>query len=111
MDLARSILLQLESQNYISDQSDFTSQEVAYHVALLEDAGLITQELYTNMYISDSLQDGIRMTWAGHEFLDAARSKTFWDKAKKTTLEKTGSVSFEILKSVLVQLAKNAVET
>ncbi|MCL4500491.1 MAG: DUF2513 domain-containing protein, partial [Deltaproteobacteria bacterium] len=37
------------------------------------------------------------LTWAGHEFLEASRDDSRWNKAKKITWEKTKSLSFEIL--------------
>jgi hypothetical protein len=110
LDLVREVLLQLEAQDHVGEIAGRTPQEVAYHVSLLEGAGLVTQELYTNMYLNDSLLDGIRITWSGHEFLDASRSKPTWEKAKQIVIQKTGVLSFELVKTVLVQLAKQALE-
>ncbi len=49
-----------------------------------------------------------RLTWADHEFLEAARNETFWKKAKGTVKEKTGGLSFELLKQMLLQLPHKA---
>jgi hypothetical protein len=49
------------------------------------------------------------LTWAGHEFLEASRDDSRWNKAKKIISEKTGSFSFEILKSILMDLMKGAI--
>ena len=110
LDLVREILLQLEGQNHVGEIAGRAPQEVTYHVSLLEGAGLVTQDLYTNLYLNESLLDGIRITWSGHEFLDASRSKATWEKAKQIVIQKTGSLSFELVKTVLVQLAKQALE-
>jgi len=47
--------------------------------------------------------------WKGHDFLDAARDISIWLKAKKTITDKTQTVSFEVLKAVLVQIAKKLI--
>lgn len=108
MDIIREILLQLEKHNYIDQIEVHSAKEIAYHVSLLEGAGLVTQDTYCNLFLNDSMLDGIRITWAGHEFLDSSRNASVWEKAKNITIEKTGALSFEVLKAVLVQLGKDA---
>jgi hypothetical protein len=49
-----------------------------------------------------------RLTWEGHEFLDAARKDSLWQKAKALVLEKTGGASLELIKDVLMKLAREA---
>jgi hypothetical protein len=49
------------------------------------------------------------LTWTGHEFLEASRDDSRWNKAKKIITEKTGSFSFEILKSILMDLMRGAI--
>ena len=109
MDLIKALLLALEDSGSFSHMQGYSSEAIGYHVALLEDAKLITQEWYYNTSISASLISGTRMTWEGHEFLDACRDSSIWEKAKKITISKTGSLTFEVLKSVLIQLGKDAV--
>ena len=109
MDLIRQLLLSLETQRHIESIPGRTAEEIAYHISLLENAGLVTQEIYQNLYLNDSMLEGIRITWAGHEFLDASRNISFWEKAKKIAMEKTGALSYEVMKAVLIQLAKNAI--
>ena len=48
----------------------------------------------------------VSLTWAGHDFMDAARDEHRWDRAKRTIKEKAGAVGFEVLKAVLVSLAR-----
>lgn len=108
MDLIREILLRLE-QHYLDEIEGHSAKEIAYHVSLLEGAGLVTQDIYSNLFLNDSMLEGIRITWAGHEFLDASRSVSIWEKAKNIAIEKTGALSFEVLKAILVQLGKDAI--
>ena len=49
------------------------------------------------------------LTWHGHDFLDAARDDKRWEKAKSIALKKAGTVTFDILKQVLVSLIKGAI--
>lgn len=112
MDLARTILLAVEESEedptgWIKlDIPDRSAAEVAYYVMILAEAGLIeAQDL--------SSADGLawnpkRLTWYGHKFLDAARSDTLWERAKKETLKHTGGLSLDLLKEVLVHLSKEA---
>jgi hypothetical protein len=109
MDLIKTLLLSLEENDTLGEIEGYSNQQVRYHAALLQDAGLITHEGYYNTDLSAAMLLGTRMTWSGHEFLDAARNKSFWERAKRITLEKTGSLTFEVLKTVLIQLGKEAI--
>ena len=114
MDLARLILAKVEDDPdadglgsrklSVEGRSD---QEVTYHVQLLDEAGLVTME---EMRTSSGLVClPRRLTWQGHEFLEAARSDTLWQKAKKITVEKTGGLGFEFLKTALTKLGMDAI--
>jgi hypothetical protein len=41
------------------------------------------------------------MTWAGHDFLDAARDETLWNKAKVKFVKPGASFTFELVKEWL----------
>lgn len=115
MDLCRQILLDIESNpdadgsNVISVEYEGRSEsEISYHLALLKEAGLL------EAVVASEFSDGLvvlpkRLTNAGHEFLDASRNESIWQKAKALVLEKTGGLSMGILKSVVTKLATDAV--
>jgi len=65
--------------------------------------GLIEGEVYS---VSECSFDIQKLTWAGHDFLDAARNDTVWNSAKEKLISVGGSASLEILKALLVQTAK-----
>ena len=46
------------------------------------------------------------MTWEGHEFADAARDETRWKKAMGIVEEKGGAVTLDVLKELLLHLAR-----
>ena len=114
MDLIRTILLAVEEQADADNRElridDAPTDEVlAYHYLLLDDAGLIeARHMGTVGYYR--LLEPKRLTWAGHEFLDAARNEALWEQAKRMVFEKTGGQAMEVLKAVLVSLAKKALE-
>lgn len=107
MDLVRLILLEIEhssdgaqlQMNF--DIPDYTPEIVSYHLMILHDAGLIEASDLSTM------GRGLfwcpkRLTWSGHEFLDAARNDSIWKKAK----EKASGMNFELLKELLLNLAR-----
>ena len=46
-----------------------------------------------------------RLTWQGHEFLDAIRSDAVWQKTKKSFLSQGISMTFDLVKSVASDVA------
>ena len=44
------------------------------------------------------------VTWAGYEFLDAARSDTVWNRAKSAVITGAGGLAFDVLKAVLIKV-------
>jgi len=49
-----------------------------------------------------------KLTWAGHEFLDAARSEPVWSKTKALAKEKGVSLSVGLLTGLLKHVASQA---
>ena len=123
LDLCREILQGLEDhpERLHTDRPDISGRrpvEVWYHLELLCEAGLVWSEFKeiqsrpmdfelakrTSDYITrQQNRDSYRLTWAGHEFLDAARDNTRWSAAKRKVMDTTGGLAFEFLKAVLMQ--------
>jgi Hypothetical protein (DUF2513) len=108
MDLIRTILLKVEESTSLGgcqiEIPDRSPEEVYYNARQAQDAGLIEARfapLSTDFHV-------FRLTFAGHEFLDAARNDTQWAKAKNTVIEKTGTLTLEALKIALTMLIKQA---
>jgi hypothetical protein len=76
---------------------------VAYHVMLMAEGGLVDAVNAT----SDGELDWRprRLTWPGHEFLDAVRNDTVWHRTKQWVIEKGGSVPIELVKAAAIKLA------
>lgn len=110
MDLVRKILLEMEealpTYSPINVEIEaYTTQEIDYHLSLLKDAGLVAES--SHIHPGQTLP--MRLTWQGHEFLDAARDDTNWQKAKNIVKEKGGSLTFDVIKALLIQIARQAV--
>lgn len=112
MDLARDILFAIETAEgdplewveiTLPDRSEV---EITYHIMILKEAGLI--EAVDVSTLSGSEWKAQRLTWKGHDFLDAARSNTLWERAKTETLKQTGGLSLDLLKAYLLHLGKQA---
>ena len=113
LDLVRKILLAIEKdedaigQGWINLRIDGHSQkEISYHVELLNEAGLIEA---TDLSSSINYRwCPVRLTWYGHEFLDSARDEDVWKQAKDKLAKKTKNFSFELLKTILIELTKES---
>jgi Hypothetical protein (DUF2513) len=112
MDLIRLILMRIEEHNEASDvpPAENERQTIGYHLRLMTEAGLIdgvdVEEDHVTGEIIWFLKPVPRLTWAGHEFLDAARNDTVWKEAKKKAGGAFGSISFAVLTQLLMQVAK-----
>jgi hypothetical protein len=104
MDLLRTLLLEIEGLPHVGDWffdiQGYSSEAVYYHVLLAMDAGLVDAESIPK----DKWGHGFRvkrLTYEGHEFLEAARNETLWNKAKDAVQSSTGSLTLEALKVAL----------
>ncbi len=112
MDLVREILQQIEAwpepQDWVEfDLPDRLPDEVNYHVAMMAEAGLIQAQDVSTLQMYD--WKATKLTWNGHEFLEAARNDTIWQRAKALMAEKGGGTSFEVMLALLKELAKRQV--
>jgi hypothetical protein len=89
MDFVRELLLRVESDPELdgyhwktfntSDFSPRSNEEVAYHVDLLIDAGLLVGSDPTMDAESTPIS---RLTWDGHEFADNIKDMSIWKRVK-----------------------------
>jgi len=98
LETIRSILLKTEAS---SEAFRCESPEEIYNAVLLSDAGLI-EARFAPPTLPDTAMI-LRLTWQGHDFLDAARNDTIWSKAKEKFLKPgiswTFSIVFDFLKA------------
>ena len=114
LDLVRKLLLYFEEK--LNDKMEecpqidkYSNLEVRYHLLLMSEAGLLRCEKAVTKTGRVIKVYPFSLTWQGHEFLEASRNATLWNRAKRLVVKKTGGLSFEVLKSLLLQLAKEGV--
>jgi len=109
LDLIRDILLVTEAKDVNTrDFTGHTTKEVAGHMALLKDAGLVEANVRTdeNNQISDA--HVFRLTSYGHDFLDASRPESIWTIAKDRIAATVGTVAIDVLVDLLKSLARQS---
>lgn len=106
MDLLRLLLLKLETLNeeanslyvYQYDElmvDNYTEDQVAYHLDLAIEAGLVDQggSGVINAFMFR------RLTWDGHDFVDAVRDDDIWKKTRQGATA-AGGFSLDLLKDL-----------
>lgn len=111
-DLVRDILLAVEANDDVPmgwmnlEIEGRNQQELAYHVQILHEAGLLVAQDLSSIGSYDWRPR--RLTAEGHDFLDAARSDTVWQEAKKR-LGDVGGFALEVAKPLLIDILKQRV--
>jgi len=108
MDLIRKILQRIEADQDLN-LDDYSTEEICYHVALLKDAGFLEAFLSTGESGDITGVSVTRLTWQGHDFLDATRDDTLWCKAREHVLKPAASWTFSLLLEWLKQEAHRRV--
>ena len=104
MELIRKLLLALENDQ-VGELDEYDEAAVTYHKALLVESGLAHGSV-------EELAEGLaavtfRLTWHGHEFLDAARDETGWRSVMKRVVTTVGTTSLPVLQVLLAEYAKS----
>ena len=109
MNLIRLLLLQVEGDQK-PDLTEYSEDQQKYHLGLIVEAGFAHGQV---MEGSDNDSGEIpaivfasRLTWAGHEFLDAARSDTVWKKVCSRLTTAGVTVGLPILQQLLTDSIK-----
>lgn len=109
MNLVRELLFLAEADGDDAELCKKYGREiVAGHTAILVDAGLVEGVVETDSNGKPFASVIIRLTWLGHEFLDNARNDTIWRKAISIIKDKSVSVSFDVLASLLKSLVSSS---
>src|SRR3984885_8599316 len=102
MELIRLLMMEVEGEEPKPDLSGFTEEQQVYHMALLIEASLVDGNIVKDATGYPAGTAAIRLTWNGHEFLDAARNQSNWRKTTDKIKSEGISVGFELLKTVLI---------
>jgi hypothetical protein len=108
MNLIRLLLLETEGEDPKPDLSTYSENQSVYHSALLIEAELVHGEVILDGSGQPTGAIILRLTWAGHEFLDAARNDTIWHKASDRIKKSGVDVTISLMKEILNQLLKQS---
>lgn len=114
LDLVRKILMYYEEKDVDGmdrtiELEGYDESLINYHLLLMDEAGLLRCE----RSVSSSTPSRVirvypfSLTWSGHEFLSSAKNDGLWSKAKSLSLDKAGVLSFDVMKDLLISLAKD----
>jgi hypothetical protein len=79
---------------------EYDQATVYEHEKLLIDEGFVDGQVVEEFGgIGAAVITGL--TWKGHDFLDAAKDDTIWNKVKQTVLTSTVSITFSLLLELL----------
>lgn len=111
MELVRKLLFLAEEDGKDDELCEEYGQDVvAGHVAILLDAKLIVGEVVCNEVGEPVASVILRLTWAGHEFLDNARNDTIWRGVLSKIKSAALTVSFDVLAELLKSGAMSAIQ-
>jgi len=97
MELIRLLLIEQETGDKPDGLSSYPDADQIYNLQLMQDAKLVVAD-----FISDEEGTPVtalvhRLTWAGHDFLDATRDSKIWKKAKEHVIKPGMSWTFQTL--------------
>jgi hypothetical protein len=105
MELIRLLLLQQELGEAPEELSQYSAKDKIYNLQLMQDAGLVDVDFLKNGNGDAVAATIFRLTWAGHDFLDASRDSKVWKLAKEKVLKPGASWTFSLLVEWLKQEA------
>jgi len=83
----------------------YTEEEINYHAFLLGEAGLANVSVITTFGAQSPQGKIVRLTWQGHEFLDASRDNQIWNQTKDK-INQIGGATIQIWIVILTEFIK-----
>jgi len=109
-NLIRLLLLEVESGTEPSGLSDYTEPQILYHAVLLVESEFVHGDVISDHTGTPRSAHYSRLTWKGHDFLDATRDEAIWKKAIALVQTSAGSATAELLKDACKQLIASGLE-
>ncbi len=114
LDLIRKMLLAIEDSpsGWAPDIKidGYSDVQIGYHAHLMIGAGLARGSDASTMGSQAPKGMITSLTWEGHEFAEAARDERRWKKAMGIVAEKSGNITLDVMKQLLVSLMKGTLE-
>ena len=106
-DLMRKIMLAIESDDIFKpgfDIEDCTNEQFKYHCNLLYQRGFTMADDMSSAAGDFWQPNGL--TWEGHDYIDAVRDDTKYNRVVKTLKDKGSDLSFEVIKAAVLAIGK-----
>lgn len=115
MELVRQILLDATDNEHGYAKGNpvidgYTEDQISHHIYLMKQAGLVEALEYADLDSTSPKAHLMSVTWKGHDFIEAARSNTIWAQAKEKAGQIGGSMTFDLMKDLLVSLARKSLD-
>lgn len=104
-----SLNFSYEEDNPLEDPANNTDKKTIYHLDLMKEANLITWTGRHCYFDSTQCYYNVQLTWEGHDYYNAVRNNTVWNKVKnhlKSYHFRIEEASFEIIKGIANQKLK-----
>jgi hypothetical protein len=100
-----------ELMPFLGGETEENHQTINYHLKMLvEDAGFLEGNVRKSVNAGGYYDyQFLSLTWEGHDFLNAIREKTVWEKTKKIAAE-TGNLGAKVLYEIAKTVAAEAVK-
>lgn len=108
MNLVRLLLFEIEGEE-TPDLSNYSQDQQVYHMALLIEAELVKGAVVENEMGYPCNTEAIRLTWKGHEFLDAARNTSVWYQVMEKMKSAGASLPLPVIQDMLISFLKKQV--
>jgi hypothetical protein len=108
IELVRKILLAIASSDRPLDSAlvrivGFTPDQILDHIRQLQEAQMLAGIIATGADRRQRYEE-LRLTWAGHEFLDAARNEKVWRAAVAEMKDEEGAKPLSAWKTTLLRV-------
>lgn len=97
IELIRLMLIQEETGAAPPELSAYSVEDQIYNLQLMADANLVVAHFTKDINGNAVASITERLTWAGHDFLDATRDSKIWKKAKEQIIKPGVSWTFQTL--------------
>lgn len=102
MELIRQIMLNVEGGDLRGGVEGYDHSAVNYHKVLLIEADLLKGKTHYSVSTEPrDIPDGViikKITWQGHDFIEAIRTDTKWNKIKAFLSEAGKDLTIETIK-------------
>lgn len=103
LELIRAILLEVEqkltSRAQLIDVPGYPPDLIAYNVELLVDGGYMQSASMASAHLPT------RLTWKGHEFLDATRSESVWQQVRAQLKDRRVDAPIALIQELAIKIA------